>query len=146
MPKKGADSEHWNLKETLRFLDFLGYSNIILKSDQERTLGSLIRKMRTHRSDQTQTRQEKSPNGDSRSNGLVERTIQTVSGQIRTMRSAVEARLGVKVAPSSPAFAWIISHAANIITMCKWAKMAVCHTRDPEVERFSLSWLNMVKV
>ena len=122
MPKTSADSEHWNLKETSRFLDFLGYSNIILKSDQERALGSLIRKIRLPRDDQTQTMQENSPVGDSRSNGLVERTIQTVSGQIRTTRSAIEARLGVKVAPSSPAFAWMISHAANIITMCEVGK------------------------
>ena len=119
VPKKGADSEDWNLKETLRFLDVLGYSNIILKSDQERALASLIKKIRTHRGDQTQTMQDNTPVGDSRSNGLVERTIQTVQGQIRTMRSALEARLGIKVAPNSPAFAWLVSHAANIITLCE---------------------------
>ena len=55
VPRKGADNEEWNLKESLRFLEFLGYSNIVLKSDQERALSSLIRKIRTHRGDQTQT-------------------------------------------------------------------------------------------
>ena len=95
VPRKGADSKDWNLRESLRFLEFLGYSNIVLKSDQEPALSSLIRMIRTHRGDQTQTMQENSPVGDSRSNGLVERTIQSVQGQIRTMRSALESRLGV---------------------------------------------------
>ena len=122
VPRKGLDQEDWNLKESLRFLEFLGYSNIVLKSDQERALGALIRKIRTHRGDQTQTMQEHSPVGDSSSNGLVERTIQTVQGQIRTMRSALEARLGTKMKPTSPAFAWMVSHAANIITMCEIGK------------------------
>ena len=69
VPKKGADIEDWNLKESLRFLEFLGHSNLILKSDQERALSSLIKKIRTHRGDQTQTMQENSPVGDSRSMG-----------------------------------------------------------------------------
>ena len=122
VPRKGADVEDWNLKESLRFLEFLGYSNVVLKSDQERAMGALIKKIRTHRGDQTQTMQENSPVGDSRSNGMIERTIQTVQGQIRTMRSALEARLGVKVLPTSPAFAWLVSHAANIITLCEVGK------------------------
>ena len=45
--------------------------------------------------------------------------MKTVQGLIRTMRSALEARLGIKIAPSGPAFAWMVSHAANIITMCE---------------------------
>ena len=121
-PRKGVDQEDWNLKESLRFLEFLGYSNIVLKSDQERAMGALIRKIRAHRGDLTQTMQEHSPVGDSSSNGVVARTIQTVQGQIRTMRSALEARLGIKIAPNSPAFAWMVSHAANIITMCEIGK------------------------
>ena len=122
VPKKGADIEDWNLKESLRFLEFLGYSILNLKSDQERALAALIKKIRTRRGDQTQTMQEDSPVGDSKANGLVEGTIQTVQGQIRTMSSALEARLGVKVTPSSPAIAGLIIHAGNIITLCEVGK------------------------
>ena len=38
------------------------------------------------------------------------------------MRSALESRLGVKVSPTSPAFAWMVIHAATIITLCEVGK------------------------
>ena len=49
-----------------------------LKSDQEKALDALFVKVRTHRGDQTQTMKEVSPVGDSKSNGFIERTIQSV--------------------------------------------------------------------
>ena len=122
VPKKGLDSEDWSLKECLRYLEFVGYTSVLIKSDQERALGALMRKVRTHRGDQTQTMHEHSPVGDSKSNGLVERSVQTIQGQIRTMRSALESRIGAKVNPVSPAFAWMCIHAANIINMCEIGK------------------------
>ena len=122
VPKKGLDSEDWSLKECLRYLEFVGYTSVLIKSDQERALGALMRKVRTHRGDQTQTMHEHSPVGDSKSNGLVERSVQTIQGQIRTMRSALEGRIGAKVNPVSPAFAWMCIHAANIINMCEIGK------------------------
>ena len=93
VPRKGVDSEDWSLKECLRFLEFLGYTSVVIKADQERALAALLRKVRTHRGDQTQTMQEHSPVGDSKSNGLVERSVQTIQGQIRAMRSALESRI-----------------------------------------------------
>ena len=64
-----------------------------------------------------QTMKEGSPVGDSKSNGFIERTIQSVQGQIRTMKAALEARLGTKVATNSPMFSWMAVHAANILNM-----------------------------
>ena len=46
--------------------------------------------------------------GDSNSNGIVERAIQDVEGQCRTMRSALEERL----------VPWLVRHAAVLITRC----------------------------
>ena len=122
VPRKGLDNDDWSLNECLKFLEFLGYTNVVLKSDQEKALSALMRKIRTHRSDQTQTMQENSPVGDSKSNGFVERTIQTVQGQIRTLRSALEARIGTKIKPTSPVFAWMVIHASTIITLCEVSK------------------------
>ena len=79
-------------------------------------------KMRTHRGDQTQTMSELSPVGDSKSNGLIERTIQTVEGQVRTMRCALEARIGRKLVPGGALFSWLVIHAANVINLFEIGK------------------------
>ena len=61
VPKKGLDPDDWSLKESLRFHEMLGYTNIVLKSDQEKALDALFVKVRTIRGDQTQTMKEVSP-------------------------------------------------------------------------------------
>lgn len=78
----------WSLREGLRFVDLLRYASVVIKSDQEVSLGSLLRRMNTHRGEQTQTMIEHGLVGDSKNNGFIERTIQSVEGQIRTLRSA----------------------------------------------------------
>ena len=45
---------------------------------------------------------EMSPVGQSASNGVVERAIQSVVGQARVVKSALEARLGVKLPAKHP--------------------------------------------
>ena len=60
---------------------------------------------------------EHSPVGDSKSNGFIERTIQSVEGQIRTLRSATQSRIGIKMNPGSALYAWMITHAANLINL-----------------------------
>ena len=117
VPQKGIDVMEWSLREGLRFLDFLGYTTVVVKSDQEAALGSLINRMKTHRGEHTQTMIEHSPVGDSKSNGFIERTIQSVEGQIRTLSSATQSRIGVKMVPGSALYAWMITHAANLINL-----------------------------
>lgn len=60
---------------------------------------------------------EVSPIGDSKANGFIEKSIQTVQGQIRTLKNAPEARLGTKVATDGPTFAWMVMHAANLLNV-----------------------------
>ena len=38
VPQKGLDSDEWSLNECLRFVEFLGYTNVVLKSDQGKAL------------------------------------------------------------------------------------------------------------
>ena len=66
--------------------------------------------------------QDLSPVGDSKSNGFVERSIQSIQGQIRTLRSALEARIGTKISPTGPIFAWLIIHAANMMNLFETGK------------------------
>ena len=117
VPQKGIDVEEWSVRESLRFLDFLGYQKIVVKSDQEEALNAVIRKVRQYRGSDTQTMQEHSPVGSSQSNGATERRIQTIEGQVRTLRSAFESRIGAKVPTGSCLFAWLVIHAGNLITL-----------------------------
>ena len=42
VPQKGIEVMEWSLREGLRFLDVLGYASIVIKSDQEMSLASLL--------------------------------------------------------------------------------------------------------
>ena len=122
MPQEGIDIEEWSLRGGLRFLDFLSYTTLMLKSDQEASLCALLNNMKTHRGEQTQTMAEHSPVGDSKSNGFIERTIQSIARQIRTLRSTTESRMGRKFVPGSALFSWMITHAANLINLYEVGK------------------------
>ena len=94
VPQKGDDAEEYAVRSCLRFLDFLGYSKILLKTDQEPALGAVMKKLCVHRGAETQTMRESSAVGDSKQNGFIERAIQQIEGQIRTLRDALETNMG----------------------------------------------------
>ena len=59
---------------------------------------------------------EESPGYDSRSNGEVERTVQTVQGQVRTVKTGLESRLGVRIESDHPCLPWLVQHSANLLS------------------------------
>ena len=59
---------------------------------------------------------EESPAYEHRSNGEVERTIQTVQGQVRTLKSGVESRYDTKLETECNLLPWMVRHAGNTIT------------------------------
>ena len=117
VPQKGDGENEYATRRVLRFLEFLGYEKVVIKSDQEVALGKVLRNAKTHRGEHTQTMLEQSPVADSRSNGFIERAIQTVEGQIRTMKCALDRRLGVKVPSDWCVIPWLAEHAGNLLTM-----------------------------
>ena len=117
VPQKGIDYDEWSVRESLRFTDFLWYQKIVIKTHQEEALNCVIRKVGRYRGSDTQTMQEHSPVGSSQSNEATERRIQTIEGQVRTLRNAFEARNNAKLPASRCLFAWLVIHAGNIITL-----------------------------
>ena len=117
VPQKGIDSQEWSVRENLKFIELLGCPTRINKTDQEEALNAVIRKVRQYTGADTQNMQEHSPVGSSQSNGATERRIQTIEGQVRTLRSAFEARIGARLPISSFLVAWLVVHAGNIITL-----------------------------
>ena len=55
--------------------------------------------------------------GELKSNGEVERAIQAVQEQVRTMRSALEERIGERIDGNCNALVWMISYGALILNI-----------------------------
>ena len=62
-----------------------------------------------------ETRLENSEEGESQSNGKVERHIQKLKAQVRTMKSGMEANVGEKMPDRHPLLAWMVPWAAEVI-------------------------------
>ena len=81
-------------KRVVAFMKEIGadQGDITIKSDQEPALIALVREIGSHRAAGGGGRMvvESSPVGDSQGNGVVERVIKSVQGQIRVLRSALE--------------------------------------------------------
>ena len=69
-------------------LDIRGYKRTIFKSDQEPAIIELKRDVARIKAE-VEFIPEESPVEDSRSNGYIERSIQTVQGQIRASKEAL---------------------------------------------------------
>ena len=117
VPHKGVDSDEYAVRRSLKFLEFLGYESLILKTDQESALSKVIAGIKAHRGKNTQTMAEQSPAYDSKSNGFIERAIQSLEGQVRTMKLALEKRIGERVTGDMNVIHWLIEYAATILTL-----------------------------
>ena len=95
-PQKGNDEEQYCANLVVEDLKWLGHTRLILKSDNEKSIGAL--RMRVARIMKVQEHvvnvQEETPNTyDSQSNGGVEVEIRLVRGMFRTLKLCLEARL-----------------------------------------------------
>ena len=59
---------------------------------------------------------ENSPVHSSKSNGVIERAVQTVQGMVRTLRSALEEKWGVELPIEHPVWPWLVEYAAFLLT------------------------------
>ena len=93
---------------------------MIIKSDQEPSILELIQAVKRERSeDIEEMATEQSPVGEHQSNGQVERAIQSIQGQIRTMLLSLESRYKMKLKEDHPIMAWLVRHAAMLINIIK---------------------------
>ena len=54
VPQRGVDPDEYAVREPLRYLDFLGYQSLVVKTDQERALNAVINRVRQYRGADTQ--------------------------------------------------------------------------------------------
>ena len=110
--EKGVADEH----VIKRIIEELGYEStkIVLKSDQESSVNSVIDTVIRARRD-TPTMPEYSPVRSSGSNGVIERRIKEVQGQLRAMKSALDTRVGVDIRGTSNILPWMVEYASVLI-------------------------------
>ena len=113
-------SDPWIVEQIVEDLETIGLTEerLVLKTDQESSITDLQKEIALARKGHG-TAIENSRIGDSNSNGRVERAIQDVEGLIRTLRSATEEKIGVRIDLSDSIVPWLVRHAGSIITMCR---------------------------
>ena len=125
VPEKGSKGK-FTADKCLDFFAECGSRNgdIVLKSDQEPAIAYLVKDLVLERGDEKGSRTivEESPVGSSGSNGVVERAVQTVEGQIRVLRFALEARIGKDVPAGSNVVVFMAEYAAYLINRLEVGK------------------------
>ena len=115
---------------TKRSVAFLGecgneMTKITVKSDQEPAILALTEDRIRFRASigADETVPENSPTYAHQSNGVVERGIQSVEGMIRTLRSALEERMGghamAKLEIGEAIWPWLEEYASYLINRCE---------------------------
>ena len=97
VPTKGA-SGRFMVDKAIEFIEECGNGKkdtIIAKSDQEEAIKLLLKDLREAREGRTIL--EESPVQSHGSNGIVERGVQSIEGQVRTMKLGLEERLGMDI-------------------------------------------------
>ena len=98
VPSKGLSSGHFIRDQCLEFMEENGdrENKVIVKTDQEPSIKSMIDLITEARAE-GRTVLEESPVKSSGSNGIVERAVQEIEGQIRALLLALEERLGHRI-------------------------------------------------
>ena len=115
--KKGTEFQ-WFAKQLDLDVKRFGYNGrLVVKSDQEDLMRDLAR-----RRSNAPTVVELSKAYDSKSNGRAEGTVRRLEEQVRTMKLALDAALGIELEVLHPVFEWLVEHAADILTKCSVGK------------------------
>ena len=78
----------------------------------------MAREIAQARQEGSQTVPERPPVGDSQSNGVIERAVGLVAGQARTLKAALEHRIGARVPPDVRILCWLVEFAAYLMNRC----------------------------
>ena len=100
------------------FLKALGidHLDVIAKSDQEPSIKKLVDEIgRRKAAAGGRWIVESSPVGSHSSNGVVERGIQSVEGQVRVLKDCLEEKWGIKIEAKHAIVPWIVEYASHLL-------------------------------
>ena len=98
----------WIAKRAAKFIDQLGHIRVTLRCENEPVIEALAREIAQARQEGSQTVPERSTVGESQSNGIIERAVGLVAGQARTLKAALEHRIGARVPPDARILCWLV--------------------------------------
>ena len=116
---KGVGSDRYAVEKNKRYVLWLGYSKVTLKSDNERAILALMRgALRSVKVDVVdQAAGAHPPNCDSKSSGSVENAVELVQGMVRPAKAALEDRIKQRIPAEHPLMAWLVECAAWVPTV-----------------------------
>ena len=117
------------------FIKSLGFKRILVRSDNEKSLLSLIERVMNNLTG-VELVLMTYPDGDHAANGLVEVGVREIKAQTRILRSQLEQRLGNRTAEKDPLMSRIPRHAANCVSSCK----LMGDGRTPDQRRCGNTW------
>ncbi len=123
-------SDGWVVKRLAQDIEEFGQRDIILKTDGEPAIVSLQGAVQGARQGRTIPRNP--PAYNPQSNGACEKGVQDVTGQVRLLKLALEARLGVAIPQSARIMDWMIPHGAFLVS-----KYSVGHDGMTAYERLN---------
>ena len=91
--------------------------NITVKSDQEPAMVAVVSEVARHRAAEGggRTVVEHSAVGDSQGNGIIERAIKSIEGQVRVARSALEQRIKAKISSEHAVMTWLVEYVSMLL-------------------------------
>ena len=106
-------------KRILAFLQEVGceYGDLVVKSDQEEAIKSVVSEVGKLRAAGGGGKfiVENSPVGSSASNGIIERGIQSIEGQVRVLMDALEDRWKLRIPIDHPIICFLVEYAAFLL-------------------------------
>lgn len=122
MPTTGSSGQ-FALDKILEAIDEVGEAKqtIIIKTDQEPSIKALMEDVVAER-EEGRTIVEESPVGSSGSNGVVERAVQGLEGQIRVVLLALEEKVGRQIDPLGAIVSFIPEYAAYLLNRLEVGK------------------------
>ena len=84
--------------------------------------------------------QERPPVADSQSNGIMKRAVGLVAGQARTLKAALEHRIGARVPPDARILCWLVEFAAYLMNRCDIDSICKYYTGEGTTHRSWSFW------
>ncbi len=104
----------WLVRKQVRNVELIGRANIGIKTDGEPAIVAVQNRIITLRGGKTVPRNPPAYNPES--NGPIEKGVQDLNNQLRALKIALEARLGMKIKCNWPVMEWLVPHAAFVVT------------------------------
>ena len=119
VPCKGSDEDNYVVDLVSSDVAWLGHVKLLLKSDNEKSLLVLVKKMllelKCQVPDLEKISDETSVPYDSQGNGSTEIGVRTVRGQFRTLKFCLEDRIGQRIPAKHALTSWILEHSCFVL-------------------------------